>query len=738
MRISRLIKTPFLFLIVLTVAVAIWAVERPFLMPGTQPETIGPLQSTITCSFCHGGYDPAIEPTFTWQGSMMANAARDPVFYAALTVAEQDNPIAGDFCLRCHSPVGWLAGRSKPGVGASLTATDREGVQCDFCHQLVDPMTEEGKALVEPDVPGYGSAMYIVSPGIKRGPYADAKSIHQTDKSDFHLSGNLCGTCHDVSNPFFATDTTTQPPHEYGVIERTYSEWLLSDYAKMGEKGTCQSCHMRRTTGYGTRQPITLRNDLAIHDLTGGNAWVPDTLPLIWGNEVSVPALAATKQRAIATLRRAATLDLSFPDARALTVRITNETGHKLPTGYPEGRRMWLNVKFFDANDAVISESGRYAFIDDTLKEVPVRVPTLLHDDQLKVYEVKPGLSEAWAAKFGLKAGPSFHFVLNDTIYKDNRIPPRGFTNVAFESRKAQPVNYSYQDGQFWDDTQYRIPEGAVAVEVTLYYQTASWEYIKFLAEENRTNDWGDKLYDVWTRTGFSAPVAMNTIREEIRPRPTFPAWDADQNGVVDILDLVLVGSHFGESPLKDARADINKDNVVNILDLVAIAQHFGERTIPAAPNLEYKSSAFAGVWDASPEQLAILRRLSAILMAYPRSDPDIRVVQDLLHRLLGQESQTERLILFSSYPNPANPETWMPYQLNESAKVTIRLYGSTGHLVRTLALGNQKAGSYRERDKAAHWDGRDDNGEKVASGVYFYVFQADDIVKTGKIVVLK
>ena len=283
---------------------------------------------------------------------MMAHAARDPLFYAALTIAEQDKPESADFCLRCHSPVGWLEGRSKPGVGAMLTAKDREGVQCDFCHQLVDPMTEEGKALVESDVPGYGNAMYIVSPGIKRGPYADVhesvKTLHRTAKSDFYLSGHLCGTCHDVSNTLFATDVTVQAPHEYGAIERTYSEWFLSDYAKLGREGTCQSCHMGRAKGYGTRAQTTFRDDLATHDMTGGNAWIPDTLPLLWKGEVDKRALRAAKQRAIDNLQRAAILELSYPNANTLNVRITNLTGHKLPTGYPEGRQMWLNVKFFD------------------------------------------------------------------------------------------------------------------------------------------------------------------------------------------------------------------------------------------------------------------------------------------------------------------------------------------------------------------------------------------------------
>ena len=204
---------------------------------------------------------------------------------------------------------------------------------------------------------------------------------------------------------------------------------------------------------------------------------------------------------------------------------------------------MWLNVKFFNAAGTIISESGRYDFIDDTLKGNPVNVPTILPDDQLKVYEVKPGLTRSWAAQRGMEPGPSFHFILNNTIYKDNRIPPRGFTNAAFESRNAQPVDYTYQDGEFWDDTQYQIPEGAVEAEVTLYYQTASWEYIQFLAEENRTNDWGDRLYDAWTQTGFSPPVAMNTIRERIGDEPILLTGDVNQDGVVNIFDLVIVGT---------------------------------------------------------------------------------------------------------------------------------------------------------------------------------------------------
>ncbi|NIW49192.1 MAG: hypothetical protein GWN30_31830, partial [Gammaproteobacteria bacterium] len=118
---------------------------------------------------------------------------------------------------------------------------------------------------------------------------------------------------------------------------------------------------------------------------------------------------------------------------------------HKLPSGYPDGRRIWINLKVYDASGALIKESGAY----DNVTGV------LTHDTEAKIYEIKPGLSEDVASILGLTAGPSFHFVVNNMIYFDNRIPPRGFTNANFEMIQSPPVGYSYADGQYWDETEY-------------------------------------------------------------------------------------------------------------------------------------------------------------------------------------------------------------------------------------------------------------------------------------------
>jgi hypothetical protein len=100
--------------------------------------------------------------------------------------------------------------------------------------------------------------------------------------------------------------------------------------------------------------------------------------------------------------------------------------------------------------------------------------------------------------------------VLNDTIYFDNRIPPRGFTNENFETIQSPAVGYVYEDGQYWDQTEYDLPFIPDSVEVTLYYQTTSKEYIEFLRDENYTNDAGQIMYDLWNNNGKSAPEVMN------------------------------------------------------------------------------------------------------------------------------------------------------------------------------------------------------------------------------------
>ncbi|HKB14524.1 MAG TPA: multiheme c-type cytochrome, partial [Planctomycetota bacterium] len=394
-------------------------------LPGTQPNAVA-VTPPFICSVCHGSYSTGtVEPFDTWAGTMHANAGRDPVFRAALAVANQDVPGSGEWCLRCHTPKGWLEGRSTPSDGSALLPDDLESVQCDVCHRMVDPLTSEGQGLVNPDVNGFGNGMFVVDPGNppaeppKRGPYSNSVSpFHPTIDSPFHRTGNLCGTCHDVSNPLQANPSDPYNPQLAHAIERTYSEWKASDYFGLGEAGNCQSCHMKHLATDYACALTTFANPrpfLPTHDFTGGNAWVPQIIPGYWSLGPYFYNIAAG--RAVQTLQGAARLWVTTRTVGGQVearVRVKNLTGHKLPTGYPEGRRMWVQVRGLDSTGSLVFESGAY---DAT-------TAILVPDAQLKVYEARQGQSGPGGCT------PGFHFVLNNCIAKDNRVPPKGFTNA--------------------------------------------------------------------------------------------------------------------------------------------------------------------------------------------------------------------------------------------------------------------------------------------------------------------
>ncbi|MFH1144901.1 MAG: FlgD immunoglobulin-like domain containing protein [Candidatus Eisenbacteria bacterium] len=516
---------------------------RDFHQPGTQPFGADAFQGHTACTDCHGGYDAAVEPGFNWKGSMMAQAMRDPLFKAALTVAEQDASSSGDLCLRCHTPFGWLSGRSTPTGGGQLTDADRDGVSCDFCHRMVDPLYQAGvspaadEAILAGllDVPGsHANGQYVVDPDLRRrGPFSDPASPHPFLHSPFHRSSAFCGTCHDVSNPAlgrtgpfdYALGPLDQAPDSVNSqvlfpVERTYSEWAHSSfpagvYAPAfagnlpdGIVASCQDCHLRDVEGRGCNDPIApVRADLPLHDMMGGNSWMPTILDQIFPAEVDPAALAAGSARAVSLLQKAALLEVAVTaeaDSYRAQVTITNRTGHKLPTGYPEGRRMWLNLVAYDASEQAIFASGSY----------DLATGTLLHDEDLAIYEAELGISPALAQAIGQSAGTSFHFVLNDSVYKDTRIPPLGFTNAAYATFGGVPVDPAhpgerYGDGQNWDEPTYALPPETWKVVATLYYQTTSKEYVTFLRDENQTDDTGQDFHDLWTANGRAAPVVM-------------------------------------------------------------------------------------------------------------------------------------------------------------------------------------------------------------------------------------
>ncbi len=522
-----------------------------FKLPGTQPLTIvDDISTPDDCETCHADYgEPDVEPMLNWEGSMMAQAGRDPLMYAALAVSNQDAPESGETCLRCHLPKGWLEGRSFLADGSAMTADDRQGVQCGACHRLVDPIADAENPLedaailagLSAPVPIFGGATMVVDPFERlRGPFDIVSDLgsdphvpsSETLISPFHSSSDLCGVCHNLRNPLFTknditgrwelnADDTPIPDASKGFPEQsTYDEWAASEYASTGvfapqfggnksTVSTCQDCHMPDVSGKDADLGLE-RDDVPLHVFAGANTFIPAVLPFhpAFGSEVNPVALERGIAESTRMLRKAATLSGSI-DAGVLTVRVANETGHKLPTGYPEGRRMWLHVRALDAKRNVVLESGRYIFSTATVEGYGVAFGEPGHDPDLHVWEAEQGIDDVVAAATGLPEGRSFHLSLNNVRLGDNRIPPRGFTNAAFEAIDAEPVGAVYADGQYWDDVSYPVGPSVVSAEVTLYYQTASREYIEFLRDEDTTTAAGSILFDLWEEHNQSVPVEM-------------------------------------------------------------------------------------------------------------------------------------------------------------------------------------------------------------------------------------
>ena len=279
-------------------------------MPGSQPADGIVIESPAQCSNCHGGYDKTMEPTFAWAGSMMSQALRDPLFWAAVTVATQDSisalgrPNGGDLCLRCHSPTGWLGHRSDPSNGSALTGTDHDGVTCDLCHSMYDPFfeltfagTREGSdwsgywdeataasstaalqtrtqdrtesasvrlfngtafydASFAPHSSAYtengGGQFFVGAAKPRRGPFVDAAAKHQIQYSRYHKSRYFCSSCHDVSNSALANiNYAATPPGDGTTV-------LPSEQVSAYSYGHIERTFSEfRLSGYGQLDGVT-------------------------------------------------------------------------------------------------------------------------------------------------------------------------------------------------------------------------------------------------------------------------------------------------------------------------------------------------------------------------------------------------------------------------------------------------------------------------------------------------
>jgi hypothetical protein len=355
--------------------------------------------------------------------------------------------------------------------------------------------------------------------------------------------------------------------------QRTYSEWLNSQFARegvpypdrrfggnhpTGVMRTCQDCHMPDTFGAGCSLHVNtpyVRPDVPQHGFAGANSWVvravraqlgPDEADAVGLFQSRVDAAIA---RNVQMLRDASDMTLAQVGP-SVKVRIVNQSGHKLPTGISEGRRMWINVRFVSASGATVAESGAYDWATGTLL-----------DPAAKQYGAHMVTDGEMAEAAGLPDGAEFHIALLNKVARDNRIPPRGFSNASYAAFGGEPVGAAYADGQHWDDTTFTVPSGATRAVVTLYYQVTTREYIEFLRDENQTDDKGQIAYDLWAQHGKSAPVDMDVA--EIVISSTVPG-DLNGDGQVNAADLAILLGQWGGP----GTADFDGNGTVAAADL--------------------------------------------------------------------------------------------------------------------------------------------------------------------------
>ncbi len=561
----------------------------PAFKNGTKP---GVLDDPGGCAGggCHRAYrapgQPIYEPYDSWAGSVMANAARDPLFWACLDIANQDDARlgdagVGDFCIRCHSPKGWYEGRSDCTTawgeafdGSCLTGpptqenNDFEGVQCHFCHRMYDASQPPAGDPLDVRAPydENGQVYLSTASRLMRGPYSDAQppGRHEFAASPMHRQATICAQCHNVTHPaLHRRDPATGADLGYRMpIERTFDEYAQSAFGRAGDplNTTCQACHMPPPDfdGDGTIDDAfacgnppgprgtqtALEGPVFTHFFRGGGVFTIDLLKGEYGTALARAAeYQAARDQSLQLLQtRTASVVVSGPaqvtagGALAANVRVTNLSGHKFPTGYPEGRRAFLTVESGEDVDG----DGQLAASEVTFRSGAYDAATgeLTEDAQARVYEAEMGVYD-WngtgACDLYDGAGRKmFHFVLNDCVVKDNRIPPQGFApgpetapvGVAYPPDPARPGALAH-----WDDAPYAIPvpPGAtrpMLVRATLLYQTVSKDYIEFLRAENRSTcdprdagcnptlpnagaNRGEKMHALWQTYGRSAPVAV-------------------------------------------------------------------------------------------------------------------------------------------------------------------------------------------------------------------------------------
>ncbi|MBK6683674.1 MAG: hypothetical protein IPG45_04320 [Deltaproteobacteria bacterium] len=485
-------------------------------LPGTQPNQLTyPVAISETCG-CHQTFDSEqmSEPGQSYRATLMANSARDPVFRAAFQVARQDKPQLTDLCLRCHAPVGWLNGRSE-GELTGLEPEDLSSVTCDLCHRMVP---------AEPLL--IGSGQYTIADDVtKRSSRGMAPPAgHNAIQFDFTASSELCAPCHSLFNPAELShdDEGNILPGPY-YEQRTYEEWRDSAFGTRNQ--TCIACHMERVEGAAVLGGGTYSN-LHVHGFVGGNSFAVKAIQMLNPTLPIGPESEEVVRWVARSLARSAELTIETPKIEAyggrefeLPVKLLNKTGHKLPSGYPEGRRVYLEVNLLMPGQAPQVLSGQWN----------TTTGDLVPDPQLRTYETQHGRYEDGVST------RTHHLLLMNQIISDTRIPPEGFRPSAGD---MVPMGRDYGAAapyRHWDEFAYKFtaPEVTGPVQATLVvrakYQVIDGELYRFLTETAAGTPEADDLMLVYQALDKAPPELIDTasVALELTVAPAPPPTDA-------------------------------------------------------------------------------------------------------------------------------------------------------------------------------------------------------------------
>jgi hypothetical protein len=469
------------------------------------------------CATCHDGLTDTsgenVSIVRDWGASMMANAAKDPLWRAKVATELERNahlaPLIKDKCTKCHAPMAnyeitKVQGGEVPLFGAdgvlnpnhALYDAAMNGVSCTLCHQIMDDASlgtlagSSGHYNINDTKTIYGQFSDIFGqPMVNFTGYTPAYSEHVSDSA-------LCATCHDLKTPYVNADgevLTTTPESEFPE-QMPYTEWENSIFADTGSNPTsCQDCHMPKTTSKVSNRPRWLgtKDGFAKHHLVGANTVM---LTLLRDNaaqlDVTSTNLDLSIDRARTMLQSAATVEIVSASVNSglleARVKVRNNSGHKVPTSYPS-RRMWLHFTVTDSDNTVVFESGRIntdgAIADaDNDADQSVFEPhynTITSPDQVQIYEAIMGDSGDQVTYTLLRAA---------RYLKDNRLTPKGFDKLAVPDDVAVH-GAALNDADFnlgSDEVVYRIDippdvSGDLDVSVSLNFQTIMHGYLQDL-----------------------------------------------------------------------------------------------------------------------------------------------------------------------------------------------------------------------------------------------------------------